>query len=49
MNIYPNWFKLLLEIQDLNKIKEKRYLLSHHISNNIQLKMGEYLNMTPNI
>ncbi len=39
-NIYPNWFKsLLLEIQDLNKIKEtKIFLSSHHILNNIQLK-----------
>lgn len=39
-NIYPNWFKsLLLEIQDLNKIKETKDILSsHHILNNIQLK-----------
>ena len=40
-NIYPNWFKsLLLEIQDLNKIKKKQkdILSSHHILKQYTIK-----------
>ncbi|MCB5662461.1 helix-turn-helix transcriptional regulator, partial [Erysipelatoclostridium ramosum] len=49
-NIYPNWFKsLLLEIQDLNKIKETKdiFIISPYSKKYTIKKFHEYLNMTP--
>lgn len=49
-NIYPNWFKsLLLEIQDLNKIKETKdiFIISPYSKQYTIKKFHEYLNMTP--
>lgn len=49
-NIYPNWFKsLLLEIQDLNKIKETKdiFIISPYSKQYTIKKFHEFLNMTP--
>ena len=49
-DIYPNWFKsLLLEIQDLNKIKETKdiFIISPYSKQYTIKKFHEYLNMTP--